>query len=61
MRRFLIKNTNEQVENYNMTDGNPGISNAAGHVLYIEFPGYSKQEFLEKADERMYSNKKLWY
>lgn len=57
----LIKNINEQVENYNITDGNPRISYAAGYALSSEFPGYSKLELLEKADERMYSNKKLWY
>ncbi|MDO4481933.1 MAG: GGDEF domain-containing protein, partial [Bacillota bacterium] len=56
-----IKAINENVEKYNCLDGNPEISYAVGYALSTEFPELSKKKMFEKADERMYSNKKLWY
>ena len=46
---------------YNESGEKPEIYYAAGYALSTEFPGITRRELTQKADERMYQNKKRWY
>ena len=48
-------------ETYNASGEKPEIHYAAGYALSTQFPGVSRRELMQKADEQMYLDKKLWY
>ena len=48
-------------ETYNASGEKPEIYYAAGYALSTQFPGVSRRELMQKADEQMYLDKKLWY
>ena len=48
-------------ETYNASGEKPEIYYAAGYALSTQFPGVSRRELMQKADEHMYLDKKLWY
>ena len=56
-----MRGIREAVNAYNDSGEIPALYYAAGYVLSTEFPGLSPQKLLEKADERMYIDKKNWY
>lgn len=56
-----IENIRSAVEDYNTSGGSPALSFAVGYALSDDYPGLSRKELLEKADELMYQNKKVWY
>ena len=39
----------------------PEIYFAAGYALSVDYPTFSREELLKKADEKMYHNKSEWY
>ena len=49
------------VEDYNSSGAKYPIYFACGYVLSTEFPDISRNELLNKADARMYSDKREWY
>lgn len=48
-------------ETYNASGEKPEIYYAAGYALSTQFHGVSRRELMQKADEQMYLDKKLWY
>lgn len=49
------------VEEYNASENEPKIFYSAGWALSSDFPRLGRKELFEKADERMYQNKRQWY
>lgn len=49
------------VEAYNASGEKPEIYYAAGYALSSEFPGITRKELTQRADEQMYRDKKRWY
>lgn len=56
-----ISAVNNAVAAYNLSGQIPEIHFACGYALSKDYPTYSWQELLAKADEYMYSDKKSWY
>lgn len=56
-----VENIRKAVENYNASGEIPPISYALGYALASEFDEISGQKLFQKADERMYEDKKKWY
>ncbi len=56
-----LKEIRHAVDEYNERNGEPELQYAAGYALSSEFPEMSWELLLEKADERMYLDKKQWY
>lgn len=48
-------------DTYNASGEKPEIHYAAGYALSTQFPGISRRELMQRADERMYLDKKHWY
>ncbi|MGN0967651.1 MAG: GGDEF domain-containing protein [Oscillospiraceae bacterium] len=57
----LIEEIQNAVDAYNASGEKPALYYAVGYALASEFPGLSRKALLNKADERMYLNKKQWY
>ena len=51
----------QAVEAYNASGKGPAIHFAAGCAFSGDYPGISRRELLEQADERMYRRKDEWY
>lgn len=51
----------EAVQKQNLTGETPEISFAIGYALSVEYPDYSYDDLLKKADKNMYENKREWY
>lgn len=49
------------VEAYNASGEKPEIYYAAGYALSSQFPGVTRKELTQRADEQMYNDKKRWY
>lgn len=56
-----VKQLHQAVERYNETANPPHIHFAAGWALASEFPELSREELLNRADKRMYQEKRQWY
>ena len=56
-----IADIRKAAETYNASGEKPEIYYAAGYALSTQFPGVSRRELMQKADEQMYLDKKLWY
>lgn len=60
MEQFLAAIA-QAVDVYNASEKGPAIHYAAGCAFSGDYPGVSRRELLEKADEQMYQNKDQWY
>ena len=49
------------VDTYNASGEKPEIYYAAGYALSSQFPGLTRKQLLQIADERMYQDKQAWY
>lgn len=49
------------VDAYNASGEKPEIYYAAGYALSTQFPGLTRKQLLQIADERMYQDKQTWY
>ena len=50
-----------EADSYNDSCEKPEIHYAVGYALSTEFPGVSRRELMQRADARMYQDKKRWY
>lgn len=50
-----------EADSYNDSGEKPEIHYAVGYALSTEFPGVSRRELMQRADARMYQDKKRWY
>ena len=58
---MLISQISAAAEAHNLSGEKPEIHFAAGYALSIDYPSFSQEELLKKADEKMYHNKSEWY
>lgn len=56
-----IAKIREKAEEYNQSGQTPQIYFAVGYALASDYPGFSCEELMKKADEKMYYNKSAWY
>lgn len=57
----LISQISAATEAHNLSGEKPEIYFAAGYALSVDYPTFSREELLKKADEKMYHNKSEWY
>ena len=50
-----------EADSYNASGEKPEIHYAVGYALSTQFPDASRRELMQKADARMYLDKKRWY
>ena len=57
----LVSQISAVAEAHNLSGEKPEIHFAAGYALSVDYPTFSYEELLKKADEKMYHNKSEWY
>lgn len=57
----LISQISAAVRAHNLSGEKPEIYFAVGYALSVDYPDFSQEELLKKADEKMYHNKSEWY
>lgn len=57
----ILADISHETEKYNASDCKAAISFSAGYALSAEHPGCTMLTLMEKADEKMYENKKAFY
>lgn len=60
MERYVF-NLSQAVDEYNASGNMPEIYYAVGYALSTDYPGFSYEELMKKADEKMYFDKREWY
>lgn len=61
MAEKILRDIAEAVKEYNTVEGRVRLCYAAGYALSAEYPDCSMMLLMEKADERMYLDKKEYY
>lgn len=56
-----ISEIQAEVEAHNLSEESPKIYFAVGYALSTDYPTFSREELMKKADEKMYHNKSEWY
>lgn len=56
-----ISEISTAVEAHNASGEKPEIHFAAGFALSTDYPTFSREDLMKKADEKMYHNKSKWY
>lgn len=59
--KSCISKISAAAEAHNLSGEKPEIHFAAGYALSTDYPTFSREELLKKADEKMYHNKSEWH
>lgn len=57
----FVSQISAATETHNLSGEKPEIHFAVGYALSVDYPTFSCEELLRKADEKMYHNKSEWY
>lgn len=60
MNQYVF-NISKAVDEYNTSGNIPEIHYAVGYALSTDYPSFSYEELMKKADEKMYLDKSEWY